>query len=341
MEFVCYTEFSELPESAVALFEIAEKNNLFFSRAWFENLIANAGDEIRDIQLACVLDKDKLMAMLPLMNCSGKTWNSLKHRYSPLSTLLLADINQQEIIACFIKGMNTLSFEGLLLEPVAEDDPALILLQSNMEASGFICERQFRFYNWALNVQGKTYQAYMQDRPARLRNTIARKTRKLAREHDYEIRLYRGDDVAKKMPDYYAVIVASWKASEQYSSLMDGMVASFSKQDWTRLAVLYINKQPAAAQLWFVANRKASIFRLAYDENWKQYSPGSILTSYLMQVMIDNEQVTEIDFLIGNESYKQDWMSGRRERYVLSCIKKNKPEINSGLLANVFKRIFK
>ena len=42
------------------------------------------------------------------------------------------------------------------------------------------------------------------------------------------------------------------------------------------------NKVDAAAQLWFFVQGKASIFRLAYDEEWKRYSPGSILTAYLM-----------------------------------------------------------
>lgn len=127
------------------------------------------------------------------------------------------------------------------------------------------------------------------------------------------------------MSDYYAAYSASWKANEQYSGLVDGMVDGFSKPGWSRLAILYIQGRPAAAQLWFVLHRKASIFRLAYDETWRQYSPGSILTSYLMEYVIETDQVEEIDFLTGNETYKQDWMSERRERWALSCMKIREP----------------
>jgi hypothetical protein len=35
--------------------------------------------------------------------------------------------------------------------------------------------------------------------------------------------------------------------------------------------------------------------------------------------------VKEIDFLTGNDAYKQDWMSDRRECYALSCVKSVKP----------------
>lgn len=44
-----------------------------------------------------------------------------------------------------------------------------------------------------------------------------------------------------------------------------------------------------------------------------------------MEHVIDTDQVEEIDFLTGNEAYKQDWMSERRERFALSCVKSVKP----------------
>ena len=40
---------------------------------------------------------------------------------------------------------------------------------------------------------------------------------------------------------------------------------------------------------------------------------GSILTAHLFAHVIDNDRVSEVDFLNGDERYKQDWMSDRRE----------------------------
>jgi CelD/BcsL family acetyltransferase involved in cellulose biosynthesis len=34
----------------------------------------------------------------------------------------------------------------------------------------------------------------------------------------------------------------------------------------------------------------------------------------MMEQVIDRDRVTALDFLTGNEGYKQDWMSERRER---------------------------
>jgi hypothetical protein len=265
------------------------------------------------------------MAILPLMKNPGKSWYSIKHRHTPLFSLLLADDDQPRVLACLAQGLNQLPFKGLLLEPVANDDRNLAAFQRAMETAGFSCDHAFRHYNWIYRVQGQSYANYMAARPAWQRNTIARKQRKLEREHGYEIRLFTGDQVPNAMPDYYAIYSASWKSSEQEVVFVDNIVSGFSRAGWTRLAILYIDGQPAAAQLWFVYHGKADIFRLAYDEAWKRYSPGSILTSFLMQHVIDTEKVEEIDFLTGNDAYKKDWMSERRERYVLCCIKTARP----------------
>ena len=329
MKFVCYTEWEQLPESANALFERGEKDSIFFSRPWFENLTAVLEDDDQAMALACVVAENKVMAILPLIKSAGKTWYSLKHRYTPLYSLLLADNDlnqhQQRVLACLVQGLSQLPISGLLLEPVADNDRNLDGLQHVMEAAGFSCDRVFRFYNWILRVQGQSFEDYMAARPAKLRNTIARKTRKLEREHGYEIRLFTGDEVPQKMSDYYTVYNASWKAYEQYAGFVDDMVARFSKVGWSRLAILYIKGKPVAAQLWFVHHGKASIFRLSYDEEWKKYSPGSILTRFLMEYVIDTDKVEEIDFLFGNDAYKQEWMSDRRERFALSCVKSAKP----------------
>lgn len=325
MKFVCYADWQQLPASADALFAEAEQESIFLSRSWFENLTANGLDDGESLLLACVVAGDRVLAILPLKEFSGKTLYSLKHRYTPFYSLLLTEPDQQKIIECLVQGLSQMSIDCLLLEPVDGDDSKIDRLQHELDRAGFVCERNFRLYNWIYRVQGQSFEEYLAARPGRLRNTITRKKRKLEREHGYRIRLFIGEEVPRAMSDYYATYTASWKANEQYQDLVDGMVTGFSEPGWSRLAVLYVNEQPVAAQLWFVLHGRASIFRLSYDEAWKPYSPGSILMAYLMEYVIDVDGVEEIDFLTGNDAYKQDWMSVRRQRFALSCIKNREP----------------
>ena len=328
MKFVCYSDWDQLPDCANALFEQGEKGSIFFSRPWLEN-VATTLDDDQAMLLACVIDGNKMLAILPLIKSAGNTLNSLKHRYTTHYSLLLADPehdqDQQQILVCLVQGLSQLPFKALLLEPIADNDSRIVGMQEILTKTGYRCERLFRLYNWIYRVQGQSFEEYMAARPAGLRNTISRKKRKLDREHGYEIRLFTGAEVPLAMSDYYAVYTASWKANEQYVNFLDGIVKGFSWPGWSRLAILYVKGKPIAAQLWFVLSGKASIFRLAYDEAWKPYSPGSILTSFLMEYVIDTDKVEEIDFLTGNEAYKQDWMSARRERFALSCVKNLKP----------------
>jgi len=331
MKFICFNEWDQLPQSSGALFSQAEKDSLFFSRQWFENLVSTALEKNQSLLLVCVVEErnteraNDVLAILPLITCDNKEWTSLHHIYSSLYTLLVVENNRQEILSCMAMGLSHLPFITLNLEPVADDDYKINGLRDALESCGFSSVRYARFFNWQHPLHGQTFTEYMMARPSKVRNTIARKQRKLEREHGYEIRLFLGDDVNQGMADYYAVYGASWKTNERFIAVMEGFIGRFSALDWTRLAVLYVAGQPVAAQLWFVAHKKASIFKLAYDEAWKQYSPGSILTKYLLEYVIDTDKVKEIDFLTGNDRYKQDWMSERKQRWRVAITHKPAP----------------
>lgn len=343
MKFVCFSDWSQLPESANALFIQGEKDSVFFSRSWFECLTATALADKDTLVLACVVAGEKVMAILPLMESAGnKTWYSLRHGFTPHYSLLLADDDQAQVLACLAQALAQLPVKGLLLEPIADDDSTLNALQKCLLTARFNCAQIFRSYNWICRLQGQSYQEYMAARPAQLRNTISRKKRKLEREHGYEIRLFTGEEVLHAMPDYYVVYNASWKQNEiKNAGFQDCFVEDFSRAGWSRLAILYIKGQPIAAQLWFVHHHKASIFRLAYDKAWRAYSTGSILTSFLMEYVIDTDRVDEIDFLTGNDAYKQDWMSERRERFLLSCVKNITPVSRYERFGEALKRMLK
>ena len=84
--------------------------------------------------------------------------------------------------------------------------------------------------------------------------------------------------------------------------------------------ILAVENAKASATVTLDVAVRAGV-KLAYDEAWKRYSPGSILISYLMQYVIEVDKVEEIDFLTGNDAYKADWMTERRERWRYYCAK--------------------
>jgi len=312
---------------------------MFFTREWFEALYVTTFEDGQSLLLASVVDNGNVLALLPLIE-EGEYRESFSHRYTALYSLLLAEEKQADVIDCLADGLNQMPIHSLELSPVADDDSNILRLKEAMTSFGYEYHQHFFFYNWIHRIQRQSFDEYMAERPAKLRNTIARKRRKLEREHEYNIRMFKGDEVKQGLEDYHAAYSASWKANEQFVTLLDAVAINLSVPGWTRLAVLYIDGKPAAAQLWFVVESKASIFRLAYDEKWKKYSTGSILTAYLMRYVIDEDKVDEIDFLTGNEVYKQDWMSVRRQRCRVLFVKQHKSQSGTGMLMTTLKRIF-
>jgi len=346
MKFKCFSEWDQLGHHSDALFSQAEKESLFFSLPWYKNLTSTSLKKDQSLVIACVINDDKKpLAILPLINDNSGNWVSLNHvMLTSLYTLILAKQDkqqQQSTIDCLAKGLSHLPLQSLTLAPIAENDEPVRLLRLALESYGFRCNRFQRFSNWYHLVEGQTGDEYMANRPSILRNTIARKQRKLAREHNYQIRLYSDEISETVLSDYFAVFKASWKPKEIYRETISGLIQTVSQQGWTRLAILYIDEQPAAAQLWFVVHKKANIFKLAYDENWKNYSPGSILTQYLMKYVIDQDKVDEIDFLTGNDRYKHDWMTQRRQRWRLLCSRNKKPDSTNNIISKTARKWLK
>ncbi|MFK7816007.1 MAG: GNAT family N-acetyltransferase [Gammaproteobacteria bacterium] len=327
MKFVCYSQWNQLPESANTLFIESQQYSLFCSRTWLENLTAHALTEQQSLVLACVLKDETVLAILPLLKHAQGGLSALSNNFTSLFSLLLSKRGKNhDILECLADGLaNGLAsgsaqpHQPIQLEPIDPNDDDMNYLRQSMESCGFQSYPYFRFYNWIHPLEGQSFDEYMAGRPANLRNTIRRKQRKLEREHGYEIKLHKDENInqsliTQALADYHAIYKTSWKTNEFFSDFTPALVKSLFQRGWLRLAILYTNEQPIAAQIWFVVHSKASIYRLVYDENWKEYSPGSVLTQYVMRYVIDTDKVSEIDFLTGNERYKQDWMTVRRER---------------------------
>jgi hypothetical protein len=326
MKFVTYNQWKQLPTSADQLFREAEKQSFSLSRSWLENISEHALAEGYSTALFCVVANDRFLAILPMMHTPQGSLCSLTSCFTSLYSILVTEVAPRDaIFACLAEGLVRLKAQPIQLDPIDMTDENMIHLQAAMQSCGFQGYPYFRFYNWSHPVNGQSFNEYMATRPANLRNTIKRKQRKIEREHDIAFCLYTDTNIDQALHDYQVVYQASWKANEFFNEFTPALVGQFSKLGWLRLAILSADKQAIAAQIWFVVNGKASIYRLAHDKKWNQYSPGSLLTQYLMREVIDQDKVYEIDFLTGNERYKQDWMTIHRKRF---GIRYAKPSLN-------------
>ena len=86
-----------------------------------------------------------------------------------------------------------------------------------------------------------------------------------------------------------------------------------------RLGVARKDGRPLAVQLWLIENKEATIHKLAYREDAKDLSPGTLLGEAMFRRAIDQERVRVIDYGTGDDAYKRDWMEERRPLWRLQA----------------------
>jgi CelD/BcsL family acetyltransferase involved in cellulose biosynthesis len=198
-----------------------------------------------------------------------------------------------------VAGLRRGGMAALALSPLVEDDPLVPALRRH----GWLARLSRCSVNWQVRTAGLGFDDYWARRPSRLRNTARRR----AKTAGLELRLHDSfDDGA--WSDYEAVYEHSWKPAEGSPALMRAFAASEGAAGALRLGLAYRDGKPVAAQLWTVENGRATIHKLAYREDAKHYSPGTVLSAEMFRRVIDVDRAELIDFGLGDDAYKAEWM---------------------------------
>ena len=325
-----YDNLEALPDSYLQLFDAEKTSSSFFaSLPWFQNLFLNSLSKDHTIRLYGLEENGSARLLLPLCFIPRKNaWYlprkllAASNYYTSLFTLIQNGSieNCQENINLLINAVinEKTRWDSIDLHPMAIDSEQFNAIQHACRSAGMAVQTYFCFGNWYLDVNGRSFHEYFDSLPSRLKNTLQRKYRSLAKRGDLEIKLIQTEDqLDAAIIAYEQVYHSSWKLPEAHPLFIAGLMRTCAQHGWLRLGVAYIADQPVAAQLWIVHKQIASIYKLAYDDRYANLSVGSILTSHMMQHVIDTDHVKEVDYLTGDDAYKQDWMSHRRGRWGL------------------------
>jgi hypothetical protein len=192
---------------------------------------------------------------------------------------------------------------ALTLYPLAEEPQALL---AALRGAGWIARAEPAGISWRVETEGQDFAAYWAGRPSKLRNTAARK----AKAAGLEIFIHRHFDPAA-WADYETVYAASWKGEEGSPAFLRAMAEEEGAAGTLRLGIAKKDGKPVAAQLWTIENGTAWIHKLAYDEEAKPLSPGTVLSMAMFRSALDEDHVSRIDYGTGDDGYKRDWMEVR------------------------------
>jgi len=307
--------------------------DVFGTLAWFDNLAACGLDRSTQdparYQL-WLLDNGATGAKVCLPLLLGQQLTGLSNYYSSLYAPLVwsgacadaPDAGAEQVLwQTFAQAMRShpARWPVLKFDPLETQGGFFAGFESALRQAGYQVGRYFCFGNWYLQVAGRSFAEYQHSLPSALRHSITRGRRRLDKQGAWRIDIQQQPDgtLDAAIDDFVAVYQRSWKGPEPKAQFVPALARMAAAQGWLRLGVLRLDGQAIAAQLWLVKGGKASIFKLAYVTGFERFSVGSVLTAALMQHVIDLDQVQEVDYLTGDDVYKRDWMSHRRERWGL------------------------
>ncbi|MEH3086133.1 MAG: GNAT family N-acetyltransferase [Xylophilus ampelinus] len=293
--------------------------DVFRTAGWLRVLAAHGFPAPPRVRALRAAGADGLGAVLALRENDDGTLESLSNYYSSLwGPVGALDPVPPELLrrACARLRADRARWPVLRLQPLDAQSPFFAGMLNALRRAGYWADSYFCFGNWYLRVDGRSYEAYAAGLPSPLRHAIARGRRRLDRQGAWDIAVHRtpGPALESALADFAAVYARSWKPAEASPRFIAELARLAAARGWLRLGVLRIAGEPAAAQLWLVKDGKASIYKLAYAQGMERFSAGSVLTAALMREALDADRVAEVDYLTGDDAYKRDWMSHRRER---------------------------
>jgi hypothetical protein len=230
----------------------------------------------------------------------------------------IAGNHAPDLLAALATGLRR-RFARLELAPFANPEP---LAEALRQAGWWVSVRPAAV-NWRLAINGD-FDAYWAQRPSRLRSTARRR----AKAVDLEINIFN-HFTEEAWNDYEEVYRASWKPEEGSFPFLRALARRESEAGALRLGIARHQGRPVAAQLWLIENSTAWIHKLAYAEDAKSWSPGTLLSESMFRAAIDQDRVKCIDYGNGDESYKADWMESRHLLWRISAMN---PRRLSGLV---------
>ncbi len=321
------TRFEELGAPYDALFAAAGRTSLFASALWYRSLAA------------CTIGADQAVHLYGLEDDSGRPRILLAANAvsgaTPFNARALAALANQytvhwdPVVAPDEDDLDALlrpilgavaaqrpRWDMLQFRSLDPRSPLFVALRAGLEAAGFAVHAYFQYGNWREPLNGRSFEAYLRDRGSSIRRTLPKKARRLDRSERARFRLVSNDDdLDTAIADYLKVYAASWKGEETHPDFIPTLIGEAARAGILRLGLLYVDGEPAATQLAFLSGDGIAMYKAAYDERFAADAAGGIVVLKVLEHVIDVDGVAEIDFGIGDEPYKQEWMSERQERW--------------------------
>jgi CelD/BcsL family acetyltransferase involved in cellulose biosynthesis len=324
------SEFDRLEAAWNVCVDHDEGRSLFLRHEWFRNLLNHVPD-VNSLRVVVAEQHGRVVGLLPgcvrretIHRFGFRALTFMSNYYSPFAAVV-RDRNSDDGSAAVERALfrhvaSTVSnWDVMILQSIPEERGALDRTRAALASAGLPYTERDQAINWHLPCAGMSYADYLESRGQKRKKKLQYERRRLEAMSGFSFHLQTAadDDLEASIAAYYEVYGRSWKQHEPYPHFHADLMRESARRGWLRLGLLRLNDVPVAAQLWLVYEGTASIVKVAYDDRYGKYSPGTVLTLALLEHVLDVDHVAEVDFLSGNDPYKREWMTHSRLRRTL------------------------
>jgi hypothetical protein len=308
-------DFRSPPPEMDALFRAAADDSFFSTPGWYD-LVARYGAE-PDWRPRLYASDNGMAGLVCGIRHSHQAiqsfTNMLSTEYDALSGFsggevlryLARDVANQRPHFPYIR------LDGL--DPLRKSFDALL---AGFRDANFVVKPFLGWGVWHEPVAGHSFADYLARRPSILRNTWKRKLAAAGKSANISLRIVQpSTELEQFIGNYDAVQATSWKKPEPFPNFIPQLIRYAAGCGALEAGILEIDNRPAAAQFWIVWRGRATIFKLAYSKDYRDFSPGTLLTMHMVRHVLEKHTLAEINFGRGDDDYKKLWVSERRERW--------------------------
>ncbi len=315
MNLLASFPLDDLPEALRNGMRYQPGEDFFSSIEWFEILVEHGfaqAPAARIYQAAGAANQ--LPCLLVGYEHAGKL-SGLSNFYTPrftpcINASITGEASLAQLLYRAVPRWHCLEFRYL-----RGDSSACSRWEKALSAAGFSVDRFFQYQNRFIAVAPGDFAGYFSARPSRLRNTYSRKLRRASARHALETQIINkiGPGLEQGITDFQRIYSASWKGGEPQADFMPALIRQACQLGIGRLGTLTLDGRAVASQFWLVEGDRATIYKLAYHPEFARLSVGTLLTTEMFRHAIDVDRVSEVDFGLGDEAYKLDWVDAERQ----------------------------
>ena len=317
----------DLQGDAQALFaEVTPQAGLerFYSAlSWYDLLCRTAPPPNARPGYLLVRWQGRVVALLAVWGTKDQQWQSQTSPYSCLyAPLLAAELDAPLVrkvghsVAILLRKSNVTTLRLDCLDP---DWPPFAAFGAGLGSGGVVLLQFAHFGSWASEIAVDGYKAgwaiYHARLSGALRETIRRRRARMQRDGGFRFTLVTGGpELPSAIAAFETVYGQSWKPDEPFQTFNAEMMTLCAAHGVLRLALLWHHDTPVAAQYWLVTGGEAQVLKLAHVKTFEAFSPGTLLTAWTINQIIDAGDAHVLDFGRGDDEYKQLWVNQRRQR---------------------------